>query len=69
MFAALQMLSTGIPELQRSDDILYLRESLSPKLSEEEASQKFARLVKEAVACKTTRGNDFIHIIAHGGGL
>ena len=63
------MLSTGIPELTRADDILYLRESLSPKFSEEEASQKFKGLIKQSHGSKTTRLNDFAHIIAHGGGL
>jgi phosphatidylinositol-4,5-bisphosphate 3-kinase len=60
------MLSTGIPELQKSSDIEYLRRSLSPGLSEEEASQKFVGLIKESLACRTTQMNDVAHIAAHG---
>eukprot|EP01051_Picozoa_sp_SAG22_P007471 SAG22_NODE_527_length_9437_cov_3.575712_11_plen_267_part_00 len=63
------MLSTGIPELTRSADILYLRESLDPKLSEEEASQKFSKLTAAALNSWTTKLNDMAHIVAHGGGL
>jgi len=61
----LQMLSTGIPELQQKSDINYLQDSLEPTLTDAQASAKFKKLIKEAVSTKTTQANDMAHILAH----
>jgi hypothetical protein len=46
-----------VPELQRSSDILYMRESLTPvrEMTEAEASLKFRDLINEALNTKTTQ--------------
>eukprot|EP00966_Prymnesium_polylepis_P055062 1272943-Prymnesium_polylepis.1 len=37
------MLSTGIPELQKAEDIHWLRDSLRPSLGDDAAAEYFAR--------------------------
>ncbi len=61
------MLSTGIPELQKKEDINYLRDSLYDKAqeTETEAARRFQVLIRTAVKTKTTQYNDMAHIIAH----
>ena len=61
------MLSTGIPELQKKEDINYLRDSLHVKAQETdtEAARRFQGLIRTAVKTKTTQYNDMAHIIAH----
>ena len=56
-----------VPELQVSDDILYLRKSLVPvrQMKEQEASRRMADLIVEALKCKTTQMNDAVHILVH----
>eukprot|EP00019_Armaparvus_languidus_P003104 CAMPEP_0168590316 /NCGR_PEP_ID=MMETSP0420-20121227/6501_1 /TAXON_ID=498008 /ORGANISM="Pessonella sp." /LENGTH=891 /DNA_ID=CAMNT_0008625963 /DNA_START=203 /DNA_END=2874 /DNA_ORIENTATION=- len=60
------MLSTGIPELQRAEDIEYLRDAFSLDMSDNEAEQKWRALVAESLATKTTQVNNAFHILKHG---
>jgi phosphatidylinositol-4,5-bisphosphate 3-kinase len=59
------MLSTGIPELQRSDDITWLKTVLLPEADDETASRTYRALIQEALVNKRTLINDYIHIMAH----
>ena len=58
----LQMLSTGIPELQEASDIDYLCGALCLKYDEGKASKHFQRLIKQAQNTRTTQFNDAIHV-------
>eukprot|EP00002_Diphylleia_rotans_P005530 TRINITY_DN1469_c0_g2_i1.p1 TRINITY_DN1469_c0_g2~~TRINITY_DN1469_c0_g2_i1.p1 ORF type:complete len:1062 (-),score=220.71 TRINITY_DN1469_c0_g2_i1:385-3570(-) len=59
------MLSTGIPELQSEDDIVFLQKAFSCELNEKDASVKFTKLVYTCLGTKTTQINNAIHIFAH----
>jgi len=59
------MLSTGIPELQKFEDLYYLREAFSIGVSDDEAAQIFRRLISESLNTKLTQLNNAIHIMAH----
>eukprot|EP01102_Stenamoeba_stenopodia_P009928 TRINITY_DN2950_c0_g4_i1.p1 TRINITY_DN2950_c0_g4~~TRINITY_DN2950_c0_g4_i1.p1 ORF type:complete len:949 (+),score=178.17 TRINITY_DN2950_c0_g4_i1:889-3735(+) len=59
------MVSTGIPELQTSDDINYLRESFKLGASDAEAGEYFENLILESYNTKTTVLNDAIHVWVH----
>jgi len=59
------MLSTGIPELQTAKDIEYLRSAFSYHLTEEQATEKFTKLIYGSLGTKTTQWNNYIHILAH----
>lgn len=59
------MLATGIPELQKEEDIEYLRLALSLELSDDEASKLIEAKIYESLACKTSLAMDVIHILAH----
>lgn len=59
------MLSTGIPELRSAADLLYLRDSLSQDLTDDEAKDKFLQLIDQSLKCKTTQLNGFFHLLAH----
>jgi len=59
------MLSTGIPELTRKEDIDYLRDAFSLDLDDTQAAKKFRDLIEESLATKTTQINNAIHIWAH----
>lgn len=59
------MLSTGIPELRSASDLLYIRDSLSQELTDEEAKEKFTQLIDQSLNCKTTQLNGFFHLLAH----
>ena len=61
----LKMLSTGIPELTSTDDLLYLRDAFSLDATDEKAREKFKNLIYESLATKTTQFNNAIHILAH----
>jgi phosphatidylinositol-4,5-bisphosphate 3-kinase len=60
------MLSTGIPELQRAEDINWLRECMLIGHSEESASAHFANRITVALHTRTTQLNNAVHILAHG---
>lgn len=59
-----QMLSTGIPELQRKEDINYLRDALQHD-SDAEAAEFFKDLIKVSVKTTRTQLNDMAHILKH----
>ncbi|GAM28626.1 hypothetical protein SAMD00019534_118020 [Acytostelium subglobosum LB1] len=59
------MLSTGIPELRSESDILYLRDKFRLDLSDQEASDRFTKLIHESINTLTTQINFAIHIMAH----
>jgi len=59
------MLSTGIPELQKVEDIFWLRDCLRLGLSEANAGEHFTKLIKESLATRTTQVNNAVHIAAH----
>lgn len=61
----MMMLMTGIPELQSESDIHYLRDSLSPELSDIDAAAKFKNLIHKSLTTKSTQINNFIHNVAH----
>lgn len=59
------MLSTGIPELQKPEDIFYLRDAFSLDLKDEDAANKFVDLIQVALNTTTTLINDTVHIMVH----
>ena len=59
------MLSTGIPELQRAEDINWLRDCLLIGASDEMATRHFANRIDVALATRTTQINNAVHILAH----
>ena len=59
------MLSTGIPELQKAEDINWLRECIKPEMTNEAAGEHFTKLIYTSLATKTTQVNNAIHIVAH----
>jgi len=59
------MLSTGIPELQSTEDLEYLRMAFCLDLSDSEAAEKFTKLIYDSLYTKTTQINNAIHILAH----
>ena len=62
------MLSTGIPELRKPEDIEWLQKVLlrgEEAANDEEAARAYAELVKESLANKRTLLNDYIHIMVH----
>ena len=65
VIALVQMLSTGIPELQSEEDIEYLREALELDLSDEDAKDHFLKLIYESLKTIATQINFAIHIFAH----
>ena len=61
----LLMLSTGIPELQKADDINWLRECMLIGADEQYANKHFAQKINAALECRTTQLNNAAHILAH----
>lgn len=61
------MLSTGIPELKSAEDLEYLRYAFATDLDDNAAAARFTELIHAALDCWTTRFNNAIHLIAHGG--
>lgn len=59
------MLSTGIPELQKVEDIFWLKSVLLIDRTDEEASAHYKTQIGEALNNKRTLINDYIHILAH----
>ena len=59
------MLSTGIPELTKEEDIEYLHNVFSFELDNLQADAKFVKLINESLSTKTTTLNDIIHAVAH----
>ena len=60
------MLPTGITELQKIDDVYYLRETLAVEKTEEEALNYFQTMFYDAYdGAWTTKLDWFFHSIAH----
>ncbi len=59
------MLSTGIPQLQRFEDLYYLRETLVLESSEQKAKEFFLQKIEESKSSKMTVVNNVIHLLAH----
>ena len=59
------MLSTGIPELQKADDINWLRECMLIGADDQYASKHMTQKIDAALNCWTTQANNWVHIIAH----
>jgi phosphatidylinositol-4,5-bisphosphate 3-kinase len=61
----MQMLSTGIPELQSEDDIAYLRDAFALDLNDEQAEKQFYDKLIDALNTKSQVLADMAHILAH----
>ena len=59
------MLSTGIPELQKAEDINWLRECMLIGADEAYAARHFTQKIDAALFCRTTQLNNLAHILAH----
>jgi len=59
------MLSTGLPELNKDEDINYLRNAFALDQSESQASETFKDLIFESMKTKATQINFLIHNLAH----
>jgi len=60
------MVGCGIPELRSLGDLDWMYEALMIGKTEEEAAEKFLKLIHLSLQCKTTRVNHALHIIAKG---
>lgn len=49
------MLSTGIPELNKEEDLNYLREAFSLNMNNEEANNYFKKLIHESLNTMSLR--------------
>jgi hypothetical protein len=59
------MLSTGIPELQRASDIMWLKTVLMQEATDDVAAKYYRVQIQAALENKRTLINDYIHIVAH----
>ena len=60
----MMMLSSGIPELSSAKDVNYLKETLQPDLSEEDAKVHIQKKLDEALkGAWTTSINFFFHMV------
>jgi len=59
------MLSTGIPELQNEDDIVYLRDAFALDLNDGQAEKDFYDNIIEALNTKSQVIADMAHIMKH----
>ncbi|PRP86674.1 phosphatidylinositol 3-kinase [Planoprotostelium fungivorum] len=59
------MVSTGLPQIKRFEDIYYIRGAFVLDKTEEEAAEYFADLIHESLSTTRTRVNNAIHIWAH----
>ena len=55
------MLQTGISQLSKIEDLDYFRNSLSLELTEEEANQKFTKLIDESLFSIMSLVNNSFH--------
>ncbi len=59
------MLSTGIPELTREEDLNYLREAFVLNKTNEDATKWFTQLINESLKTKAIQFNFAIHLLAN----
>lgn len=60
------MISGGIPELEKEEDIYWIRDKLMLEKSDAEAAEAFKDLIHVSMNTKTTQFNDACHILKHG---
>ncbi len=60
-----QMLSSGIPQLRREEDLAHLHKALQPQATDASAAKTFKSLVYKSLDTKTTQLNFAVHILAH----
>jgi phosphatidylinositol-4,5-bisphosphate 3-kinase len=58
-------LNCGIPELTCEEEIKWVHKTLMIDLSDEEAEEKFMKLIMIALHTRTTQFNDAVHVMAH----
>ena len=59
------MLSSGMPELSATQDIMYIQTTLMTGSTETEATEAFESLIYSALNTKTTQWNDAMHLMKH----
>eukprot|EP01088_Endostelium_zonatum_P015669 TRINITY_DN3956_c0_g1_i1.p1 TRINITY_DN3956_c0_g1~~TRINITY_DN3956_c0_g1_i1.p1 ORF type:complete len:1236 (-),score=318.64 TRINITY_DN3956_c0_g1_i1:189-3761(-) len=59
------MIGTGLPELQTTADLMYLRKAFNLDMNDKEAGDEMERLINESLTCWTTRVNNLFHLMAH----
>lgn len=62
----LLMVPAGVPELLGDQDIVYLQDQLAPKLSEQQADEKFRREIKNALNTTSRQIDNYFHNLKHG---
>lgn len=62
----IMMLSSGMPQLQKFEDLNYVREALKPELSEGEAEEHFMNLIRQSRAAIRTTFNHTLHMVKKG---
>lgn len=59
------MLPAAMPDLMVRGDIVYLKEMLSLEMSEDEASDKFVKAIKQALGTLSRQVDNFFHNLKH----
>jgi phosphatidylinositol-4,5-bisphosphate 3-kinase len=59
------MLSSDLPELQKEEDLDWLREKLMLNATDEEAADHFRKQIKVSLHTKATQFNDAVHVLKH----
>ena len=59
------MISAGMPELQKKENIIYLRDMLSLQMTDMEADTKFRAEILNALGSNFRRFDNFLHAIKH----
>ena len=57
------MVGCGIPELQNSYDLMWIRNAMKVEETDDEAHDRFIKLIHESLKCQTTRIMHLIHIL------
>ncbi|GMH59411.1 hypothetical protein TL16_g02825 [Triparma laevis f. inornata] len=57
------MVGCGIPELQNSYDLVWIRNAMKVEETDNEAHERFVKLIHESLKCQTTRIMHLIHIL------
>jgi len=57
------MLSAGMPELRKDEDLQWLVDKLDMNISEQEASNKFKKEIQKAMRTSSRRFDNFVHNI------
>ena len=60
-----QMISSGIPQLNRKTDLDYLSKALVVALDEDEAAKRYTALIHKSLDTKMSQINFAVHILAH----